>query len=136
MLIYALISSSFTIFFGGSLPDAAVSGMIGIGIRCVELLLQPLPLNRFLLVVLLSTVSGCMAASCVYTNAMFSLDKISIGNIMILIPGLMFTNCIREMISENMLSGLTSFWKHYLFLLPSPLVLPLLTICCKRRLVP
>ena len=48
-----------------------------------------------------------MAASCVYTNAMFSLDKISIGNIMILIPGLMFTNCIREMISENMLSGLT-----------------------------
>ena len=107
MLIYALISSSFTIFFGGSLPDAAVSGMIGIGIRCVELLLQPLPLNRFLLVVLLSTVSGCMAASCVYTNAMFSLDKISIGNIMILIPGLMFTNCIREMISENMLSGLT-----------------------------
>lgn len=61
MLIYALISSSFTIFFGGSLPDAAVSGMIGIGIRCVELLLQPLPLNRFLLVVLLSTVSGCMA---------------------------------------------------------------------------
>ena len=101
MLIYALISSSFTIFFGGSLPDAAVSGMI------VELLLQPLPLNRFLLVVLLSTVSGCMAASCVYTNAMFSLDKISIGNIMILIPGLMFTNCIREMISENMLSGLT-----------------------------
>ena len=87
MLIYALISSSFTIFFGGSLP--------------------PLPLNRFLLVVLLSTVSGCMAASCVYTNAMFSLDKISIGNIMILIPGLMFTNCIREMISENMLSGLT-----------------------------
>ena len=107
MLIYALISSSFTIFFGGSLPDAAVSGMIGIGIRCVELLLQPLPLNRFLLVVLLSTVSGCMAASCVYTNAMFSLDKRSIGNIMILIPGLMFTNCIREMISENMLSGLT-----------------------------
>lgn len=107
MLIYALISSSFTIFFGGSLPDAAVSGMIGIGIRCVELLLQPLPLNRFLLVVLLSTVSGCMPASCVYTNAMFSLDKISIGNIMILIPGLMFTNCIREMISENMLSGLT-----------------------------
>ena len=107
MLIYALISSSFTIFFGGSLPDAAVSGMIGIGIRCVELLLQPLLLNRFLLVVLLSTVSGCMSASCVYTNAMFSLDKISIGNIMILIPGLMFTNCIREMISENMLSGLT-----------------------------
>ena len=96
MLIYALISSSFTIFF-----------LIGIGIRCVDLLLQPLPLNRFLLVVLLSTVSGCMAASCVYTNAMFSLDKISIGNIMILIPGLMFTNCIREMISENMLSGLT-----------------------------
>ena len=27
MLIYALISSSFTIFFGGSLSDAAVSGM-------------------------------------------------------------------------------------------------------------
>ena len=107
MLIYALISSSFTIFFGGSLPDAAVSGMIGIGIRCVELLLQPLPLNRFLLVVLLSTVSGCMAASCGYTNAMCSLDKISIGNIMILIPGLMFTNFIMEMISDNMLSCLS-----------------------------
>ena len=28
---------------------------------------------------------------------------------MILIPGLMFTNCIREMISDNFLSGLTRF---------------------------
>lgn len=107
MLTYALISSSFTIFFGGSFPDAVVSAVIGIGIRCVELLLQPLPLNRFLLIVLLSTAAGCMAASSVYANPGFSLDKISIGNVMILIPGLMFTNCIREIISENMLSGLT-----------------------------
>ena len=73
MLIYALISSSFTIFFGGSLPDAAVSGMIGIGIRCVELLLQPLPLNRFL--------SGCIIVNsiglygrilCLYKRYVFS----------------------------------------------------------------
>ncbi len=107
MLVYALISVSFTIFFGGGFRDALASGIIGIGIRCLELLLQPLPLNRFLLVVLLSTSAGCMAAASVYADLGLSLDKISIGNIMIFIPGLMFTNCIREMISENMISGIT-----------------------------
>ena len=136
MLIYALISSSFTIFFGGSLPDAAVSGMIGIGIRCVELLLQPLPLNRFLLVVLLSTVSGCMAASCVYTNAMFSLDKDKHRKYHDLDPWTDVYQLYQGNDFRKHVIRLNNFWKHYLFLLPSPLVLPLLTICCKRRLVP
>jgi uncharacterized membrane protein YjjP (DUF1212 family) len=107
MLIYALISASFSLFFGGTFHDALASALVGAGIKIVELPLKSRNLNRFLVVVLSSVAAGIMANCCVFAGLGDSVNKISIGNIMILIPGLMFTNCIREMMSDNFLSGVT-----------------------------
>ena len=109
MLIYALISSAFTLFFGGSLLDAAISAVIGVMIKIVEIPLKNMNMNRFLVSCLCSLAAGALAVMAARTGIGCSSDKISIGNVMILIPGLMFTNCIREMISDNFLSGLTRF---------------------------
>jgi uncharacterized membrane protein YjjP (DUF1212 family) len=45
------------------------------------------------------------------------MDKISIGNIMVLIPGLMITNSFREMFSNNLLSGSVRFLESVLIAL-------------------
>lgn len=107
MLIYALISSAFTLFFGGSVLDAVISALIGVMIKIVEIPLKNMNMNRFLVSCLCSMAAGSMAIIAARTGIGCSSDKISIGNVMILIPGLMFTNCIREMISDNILSGMT-----------------------------
>lgn len=107
MLTYAIISASFTIFFGGNIRDTFASALVGAGICYVESLFMTLPLNRFLLLILLSISAGAMSVLSVWAGLGTSVDHISIGNIMILIPGLLFTNCIQEMISDNMLSGIS-----------------------------
>ena len=109
MLIYALISSAFTLFFGGTLLDAVISAAIGVMIKAVEIPLKNMKMNRFLVSCLCSLAAAALAVMAARTGIGCSSDKISIGNVMILIPGLMFTNCIREMISDNFLSGLTRF---------------------------
>ena len=78
-------------------------------IKIVEIPLKNMNMNRFLVSCLCSLAAGALAVMAARTGIGCSSDKISIGNVMILIPGLMFTNCIREMISDNFLSGLTRF---------------------------
>lgn len=55
---------------------------------------------------------------------------------MILIPGLMFTNCIREMISENMLSGLTRLLECIIYFFSIAIGFAIAYYLRKRRLVP
>ena len=49
---------------------------------------------------------GALATLGVRIGIGCSVAKISIGNIMIFIPGLLFTNSIQEIFSDNMMTGL------------------------------
>lgn len=105
ILAYAIISSAFTLFFGGHLYDAVVSACIGVMMRGVELLLKRIHANQFFIACLCSTAAGLLAMVFVELGFGYSIDKISIGNVMVLIPGLMFTNSVRDMFADNMISG-------------------------------
>lgn len=102
---YALISAAFAIFFGGTLYDALVSAVIGVAIKVVEYTLKRLEVNRFFVVCLCAAAAGFLATTAVRYGVGVSAEKISIGNIMVLIPGLMFTNSIRDMFMDNFISG-------------------------------
>lgn len=60
--------------------------------------------------IVLTVLSSAAAALCAVTftglGLGVSIDKISIGNIMLLIPGLAFTISIRDIISGDTISGL------------------------------
>ena len=87
LLTYALISASFSLFFGGSAMDA----------------------NAFLSALICSCLGGLLAAVSVRMGLGESVDMISIGNIMLLIPGIPLTNSLRDMFSGNTISGLLRF---------------------------
>jgi uncharacterized membrane protein YjjP (DUF1212 family) len=106
VFFYALVSSSFSVFFGGSGRDALASAAIGMLIRCLQLGFSNLKINHFIGTFLCSIAGGLFSILAVRYGIGQSSEMISIGNIMLLIPGIAMTNGIRDMFSENTISGL------------------------------
>ena len=102
---YALVSASFSLFFGGSWLDAAASGVIGVALKCLDRMIRKTEANAFLSALLCSCLGGLLAGFGLGDNV----DMISIGNIMLLIPGVALTNSLRDMFSGNTISGLMRF---------------------------
>ena len=109
LVTYALVSSSFSLFFGGSALDAAASGVIGIMLKFLDQAIRRTEANAFLSALLCSCLGGLLAGLAVRFGLGDSVDMISIGNIMLLIPGIALTNSLRDMFSGNTISGLMRF---------------------------
>jgi len=107
MLIYAVISLSFSLFFGGNGYDCIISGLIGIVAAYFDVSLGRLELNRFFHIFLCSIFCGFLANLAGMTCISITPELISIGNIMIFIPGVIFTCSLQELCAGNMLSGIT-----------------------------
>lgn len=114
---YAMISMAFTVFFGGVFTDALLSGFIGVCMRMLEVGLKKIKVNRFIILFSCSFLASIMAKLFVNFGIGIKEGYINLGNIMILISGLLFTNSIRDMIMENILSGLLKFFEALLIAL-------------------
>ena len=106
---YVLVSSSFSLFFGGSWLDAAASGVIGVLLKCLDGLIRRTEANAFMSSLLCACLGGLLAGLAVKFHLGDNADMISIGNIMLLIPGIALTNSLRDMFSGNTISGLMRF---------------------------
>lgn len=109
LLTYALISSSFSLFFGGSALDAVASGLIGVVLKYMDVLIRRTEANALLSALLCSCLGGLLAGLAVRFGLGDNADMISIGNIMLLIPGIALTNSLRDMFSGNTISGMMRF---------------------------
>ena len=109
LLTYALISASFSLFFGGSALDAVASGLIGVVLRYLDRSIRSTEANAFVSSLICSCLGGLLAALSVRIGLGESVDMISIGNIMLLIPGIALTNSLRDMFTGNTISGLLRF---------------------------
>lgn len=103
---FALVSAAFSVFFGGSWADALVSGVIGIILKWLTLLCARYDINSVLSNVVCSMVGGYIAVLALRMGLGDSFDKIAIGNIMLLIPGIQLTNSLRDMIGGDTVSGI------------------------------
>ena len=92
ILIYAVISGSFSVFFGGDLNDMIAS--------------KRGALNSLLTGLLCCGAGGVLSNLTVLIGLGHHADLISIGNIMLLIPGIAFTNSLRDMFSGDTITGL------------------------------
>lgn len=104
-MAYATIAGAFTVFFGGSLADAAVSSVTGMLLKLLVTLFQKADKNTIFVNTLSSFVIGILAKLTVYAGIGNSIEKIIIGNIMLLIPGLALTNSVRDIIKGDTISG-------------------------------
>ena len=99
-------SFGFSLFFGGTVLDGLWAGVCGIVIGLVSKLMDDLKANPFFNTI---ASSFCMALVA-YIIAGFGLtdnvDTVIIGALMILVPGLLFTNSMRDIIYGDTNSGI------------------------------
>lgn len=103
---YGIISAAFSLFFGGSLMDAFASFICGLILKAALNLGNKLQIQTLILNAVSSFLIGCLAMLFIQINIGYSFDKIVIGNIMLLIPGISFTVSLRDMIGGDTISGL------------------------------
>lgn len=109
VISYGIISGSFSLFFGGNYRDMLVSAVIGIFLKYVETVFRKFRIYNFFVVFICSAFGGLMAYLSVRAGLGSHADKINIGNIMLLIPGIPLTNAIRDMFQGDTISGLLRF---------------------------
>lgn len=104
-----LAAASFSVFFGGSNLDGLVAGLVGIFIYGLQKYLRPLCMNRLAFQFAASFLTGLVICVCCRLVPVLHVDEIMIGDIMLLIPGLMMTNAIRDMLIGDTISGTMRF---------------------------
>ena len=115
MLGSVMAAASFCIFFGGSLMDAVVSGLFGIVICLFSKKIGRYITNN----VFYNFLASLMAGTLIYLTGRLlptlHVDKVIIGDIMLLVPGLTITIAMRDMLSGDTISGLLRFVESLLW---------------------
>ena len=98
-------AASFAVFFGGSLWDGVLAGGVAVFICWMERWLAPFCLNGVAFQFIASFLSGMAALLCCRVCPVLHADMVLIGVIMLLVPGIPFTNAIRDILLGDIISG-------------------------------
>lgn len=105
LLGYVCASSGFTIFFGGTLLDAVCCALISIMLYFWDKHLKARLNNELIHYFLLSFLTGLAACLLQLSPLPIHMDKIMIGAVMLLIPGVALTNSLRDLLTGDLVSG-------------------------------
>ncbi len=103
---HMLAAAAFAIFFGGTALDALASTPIAVVIYLMQTFIKAKGVSRLFFTALDSAICGSLALVFVHFGFGNNPDLIMIGDIMLLIPGLMLINSVREMLCGDLMSGL------------------------------
>ena len=96
----------FSIVFGGTLIDGICSGISGILIGLIHHFLGRLKVNPFFTTIAAAFIMAFASYSTGALGIARSTDTVIIGALMILVPGLIFTNAMRDIIFGDTNSGI------------------------------
>lgn len=99
-------AGGFCILFGGNLTDALCSGVCGLVIEIISELLGKMKSNLFFNTIGTSFVMALVAYALGALGLAQNSDAVTIGALMILVPGLLFTNAMRDIIYGDTNSGI------------------------------
>ncbi len=103
---YIISAMAFTVFFGGTFADSVASAPIALVIYLINAYVKSSGVNRLFFTALASAVSGFLAILFVHFGFADNANMIMIGDIMLIVPGLMLVNSVREMLCGDIMSGL------------------------------
>lgn len=102
-------AGAFTVLFGGSYVDAILAFFIGMGMCYLNTLLSRRDFNAYARTFLLSVIGGVLSITFTYLLSLCGADcnssMVIIGTIMVVIPGLLVCNAIRDMFAGDLFSG-------------------------------
>ncbi len=110
LLAFAMASASFTIIFGGTLLNGAISFFIGIILKMISHCFEIKHINMFLKITICAFFASLIAVLLehAFPIAVQSTEIIA-GSLMLLVPGLALVNSMRDFMAHDYLSGLLKF---------------------------
>ena len=102
----ALAAGSFAVFFGGRVVDGVVAALFGLLIRFLQEKLPPLLPNLVAVHFLAALITGGGVCALSLLFPALLPDKVMIGDIMLLIPGIALTTAIRNILVGDTMSGI------------------------------
>ncbi|MGL4848755.1 MAG: threonine/serine ThrE exporter family protein [Clostridium sp.] len=95
----------FCIYFGGGFRDAIAVGIIGIIYFYINKYGSKFIANQIVSTTIMSFIIGCLAIVSVKIGIGVNVDKIIIGGVMLVIPGMAMVTGFRDMLSGDILAG-------------------------------
>lgn len=111
---WALVGATFAMIFGGNFFDAACAFPIGVLVCLLYSLLGKLEANQFFSLMVESFLIGTLAILSVKLGLASNADKVIIGVLMNLVPGIALTNCIRDILAGDLMSGVAKIAEVFL----------------------
>lgn len=103
---YGVIAAAFTLFFGGSFAEAAVALPVGLLMRLAIWICDKTVSNKIFTKFMAAFGATLISLLAVYCHLIPGVDKVMIGNIMTLIPGIGLTNALRDLFVGDSIAGL------------------------------
>ena len=114
VLSAALAAGFFTLLFGGKLRDFFLALIIGVIIKATSIYLNSFGINDFFINIVGGATAALMALFFNQIGLVGNFDKLIIGSIMLLVPGLAITNTIRDTIAGDLVAGLARATEAFL----------------------
>ena len=107
-------AAGFAVFFGGSLVDAFCAGLCAILLAITEKFLSKFKTNPFFRTIACSFIMTAVAYITGILGICDNTDMVIIGTLMILVPGLIITNAMRDIIFGDTNSGINRIVQVFL----------------------
>ena len=106
LLAYAIAAGSFTLLFGGNLIEAIFSGINGLIIYLYLKSMSTFKISNFFINGIGSALIAIFSIISLKFNFVHSIDKVIIGSLMLLVPGMALTNAVRDVINGDLMAGM------------------------------
>ncbi len=107
LLGYGMTTAFFSLFFGGGMQDGLCALICGLVVGSSILFAQRLTgSNVFFRTVVNAALASALATLLVKMGLGSNLEAITIGTLMVLVPGMALTNAMREIMAGDIFSGL------------------------------
>ena len=105
LLGHFLGSFGFSMIFGGSFIDGLCSGVCGLIVGIISRFMDKFSVNQFFRILAASFPMALLAYAMSAVGIADNPDMVNIGALMLLVPGLLFTNAMRDIIFGDTNSG-------------------------------
>ena len=100
----AIAVFAFTLYFGGTLLDSGVAVVFGFLLQWLNAHMRQQS-SALMRTVLSAVIIGLMIGICQYLIPSLQADRVMIGAIMLMVPGLMISGSIRDLIHGDLIAG-------------------------------
>ena len=103
---YFLAAGAFAVHFGGTIPDGILAGLCGVLTGWFLRMLTKLQVNAFFKTITAAFLIAVISQTLTHLTMIRYADATAIGALMLLVPGMTFTDSMRDIIYGDTLSGI------------------------------